>query len=353
MISLNPIQMLDLACRIVLLGQLSVFAILFLKKGNRSQSRLWLWLMACLGGYLLLTSPMPDSVWGAWRGLWLLLTELAPYAMWSVALFSLRGSFVVAAWPRALPILLLGVSLWFAYFFGFQQGRGHFHQVNHALSIILLAHIIVVALSGLKDDLVDRRRRLRIGLVVYFGLFASFMATLELADPVGRNTAAFGLFKILAIWPPLTYLGYFWLVSTPTPNDVAASADSGAEPSDERPTLPMHYRAAHARLLLLMEEGFYRQPELTVKALAEAVLLPEHQLRQLINQHLGYDNFATFLNSYRVPAACKAMKDVENSRKPILTLALDLGYGSIGPFNRAFKMQMGLTPSEFRRQFQK
>jgi len=34
---------------------------------------------------------------------------------------------------------------------------------------------------------------------------------------------------------------------------------------------------------------------------------------------------------------------------PILTIALDAGFGSIGPFNRAFKTHTGLTPTEYRR----
>jgi len=34
---------------------------------------------------------------------------------------------------------------------------------------------------------------------------------------------------------------------------------------------------------------------------------------------------------------------------PILTIALDAGFQSIGPFNRAFKAHTGMTPSEFRR----
>jgi len=33
-----------------------------------------------------------------------------------------------------------------------------------------------------------------------------------------------------------------------------------------------------------------------------------------------------------------------------LTLALDAGFSSLGPFNRAFKAGTGLTPSQFRRQ---
>ena len=32
----------------------------------------------------------------------------------------------------------------------------------------------------------------------------------------------------------------------------------------------------------------------------------------------------------------------------VLSIALDVGFGSIGPFNRAFKAETGLTPTEFR-----
>jgi AraC-like DNA-binding protein len=40
-------------------------------------------------------------------------------------------------------------------------------------------------------------------------------------------------------------------------------------------------------------------------------------------------------------------------RKPILTIAFDLGYGSVATFNRAFKAKMGKTPKEYRNQFRK
>ncbi len=35
---------------------------------------------------------------------------------------------------------------------------------------------------------------------------------------------------------------------------------------------------------------------------------------------------------------------------PVLTIALDTGFGSIGPFNRAFKAHTGMTPTEYRRE---
>jgi AraC-like DNA-binding protein len=34
----------------------------------------------------------------------------------------------------------------------------------------------------------------------------------------------------------------------------------------------------------------------------------------------------------------------------VLTIAMDAGFQSIGPFNRAFKAETGMTPTEFRRE---
>jgi AraC-like DNA-binding protein len=33
---------------------------------------------------------------------------------------------------------------------------------------------------------------------------------------------------------------------------------------------------------------------------------------------------------------------------PILSIALECGYGSIGPFNRVFRQRFGMTPTEYR-----
>jgi AraC-like DNA-binding protein len=42
------------------------------------------------------------------------------------------------------------------------------------------------------------------------------------------------------------------------------------------------------------------------------------------------------------------LHDPRHDHLPILTLALDAGFGSVVAFNRAFKGKYGLTPSEYR-----
>jgi AraC-like DNA-binding protein len=105
-----------------------------------------------------------------------------------------------------------------------------------------------------------------------------------------------------------------------------------------------------AKLGALMDaDEIWRREGLSIGALAEAVGVPEHRLRPLINGHLGFRNFAAFVNTRRIEAAKALLTDPKQSRTTIAAIAYDLGFGSLGPFNRAFKEATGLTPTEFRR----
>jgi AraC-like DNA-binding protein len=123
-------------------------------------------------------------------------------------------------------------------------------------------------------------------------------------------------------------------------------------PVVDAPTKPVRPADSLFRdeLLDLMASGYYRETGLTIGRLADRLGYPEHQLRRLINGQLGYRNFSAFLNDYRVQEAMVRLADRRMVRTPILTIALDLGYASIGPFNRSFKERTGSTPSEYRRQ---
>src|SRR5438552_1538719 len=100
---------------------------------------------------------------------------------------------------------------------------------------------------------------------------------------------------------------------------------------------------------LMVVERAYRREGLTIGALSAELGVPEYRLRQLINEGLGHRNFNAFLNRYRIEEAKAALADPEQKEVPVLTIAMDTGFQSIGPFNRAFKAATDLTPSEFRR----
>jgi AraC-like DNA-binding protein len=99
----------------------------------------------------------------------------------------------------------------------------------------------------------------------------------------------------------------------------------------------------------MADERIYRRENLTIGTLATKLSVPEYRLRRLINQRLGYRNFNTFLNNHRIEEAKAALADPTQAEVPVITIALDAGFQSLGPFNRAFKATTGVTPSEYRR----
>ena len=100
----------------------------------------------------------------------------------------------------------------------------------------------------------------------------------------------------------------------------------------------------------LEEENVYLTPGLSIGGLAKRLAIPEYRLRALINKQLGYRNFNALLHKYRLRDACGQLADPARAHLPILTIALDVGYQSVAPFNQAFRDAMGCTPSAYRRQ---
>jgi AraC-like DNA-binding protein len=123
--------------------------------------------------------------------------------------------------------------------------------------------------------------------------------------------------------------------------------------TDSADAMDLKDRVAFEKLSQVMQsEQLYKNHGLSIGELASEVGLAEHHLRKLINQTLGYRNFSSYLNSYRIDAVKALLADQEKLRTPILTLALDSGFSSLAPFNRAFKASENITPTQFREQAQ-
>ena len=103
------------------------------------------------------------------------------------------------------------------------------------------------------------------------------------------------------------------------------------------------------RIKQAMASEIWREESLTIGALASRLSVPEHRLRRTINQGLGYRNFSSFINRARIEAACANLNDPNKINITILEIAYDIGFASIGPFNRAFRAEKGCSPTEYRR----
>ena len=98
----------------------------------------------------------------------------------------------------------------------------------------------------------------------------------------------------------------------------------------------------------MAEERAYRAEGFSIAMLAARLGEPEYRVRRAINGEMGFRNFTAFLNSFRLDEIRAALADPAQSDVPILTIALDAGFGSLGPFNRAFRDAEGMTPTDYR-----
>ncbi|WP_246028944.1 helix-turn-helix domain-containing protein [Litorilituus sediminis] len=345
---ISTLELVDLFLRFVTLGQLVVLALYFLVKSPPLKSDLIALVCLCLSSYLLLTAPIDDDYYGVLRGAFLFFVEIGPYLLWCLA-YLLFNDALPKQFSSAISQVLLALALvWYLYFFGYLQGRGAFHQINHLLEFVVLVHLIVLTIKDYADDLVDARRNARKIMVIYTCLYLLVLVVLELADASIRGSAIFTFINALAIF--ISTSVFIILLFLDKFTEVPAKVTNSDEGTEE---IPVVFQGLHQQLTQLMQSGFYSESQLTISALAQKLNTPEHQLREMINKHMGFRNFSAYLNSYRIAAACEQFQDANLLRKPILTIALELGYGSVATFNRAFKAQTGKSPKEFRDQFQK
>ncbi len=124
------------------------------------------------------------------------------------------------------------------------------------------------------------------------------------------------------------------------------AAPDAPPPQIKRPATPSPL--ARRLRAVMAEERAYRAEGFSIAALAARLGEPEYRIRRAINGEMGFRNFTAFLNSFRLDEVRAALSDPAQQGVPILTIAIDAGFGSLGPFNRAFRDAEGMTPSEYR-----
>lgn len=338
------IEQLDFVVRLVAIGAALMLIALFVAGEVREAVKLPL--VAMLVGvifYLLNASPLLrfDGPLDPWVDL---VAISSPFSIWLFArnLFERppeRRILLVAA-----VVLLIG---WFV---------GHFvpaldplgFYIIHIAALALLADLVRIALFERVDDLVEQRRVVRLWLPLLVAAQAAAILVFEILAGSGRLLPAVNLANALLILLITLFAGLALLRTDP---ELLVETEDDAPGEDEAalPALSPSEQVLHDKLIAAMARGAYRAPGLTIAALADELGTPEHRLRALINQRLGHRNFSAFLNRHRIAEARAMLASREHVDLPILTIAMDLGYNSLPPFNRAFRAETGTTPSEFRK----
>jgi AraC-like DNA-binding protein len=240
----------------------------------------------------------------------------------------------------------------------------------------LALHTLWMLLRGRAGDLDEGRRRLRLWWVAAAGLYVITVLIVHNLPWDGAGTAGHGVAQVagqiviklcwlqMASGSPSSLALLSLPKRSPAPGDLAHSvdappaaqppADPGAGPETSTAGSPPPAQAlrrlqAERICAAMTGDHLHRRVRLSVADLAEHLRMPEARLRLVIHDQLGFRHFNAFVNQFRLDEVASRLRNPADAHLPILTLALEAGFGSIGPFNRAFREAYGVTPTAFRR----
>jgi AraC-like DNA-binding protein len=296
----------------------------------------------------------------------------APVSLWHAPLIAISTGNIVVFWlfTRALFDDAFEMRLWhlllWAAVAGFSfvncawiapTSAGNLRLSLFAINLLVLGFIALAVgqtIASWSADLVEGRRRLRLFIVSATALYGGMNAILqmlmsgrEVADAANTANAALLAGIVAAICYSMMRVNAPDLF-TAAPATAAVADVRGASMAAQESSAA-DQRLVDALMRLMADERIYRHDNITIGTLATKLAVPEYRLRRLINQRLGYRNFNVFLNNHRIEEAKAALADPSQAEVPVITIAMDAGFQSLGPFNRAFKATTGVTPTEYRR----
>lgn len=351
MIEPSLISNIDFFIRYACIGQLILLIAFLIYKPYRKQSTFIaqavpLLLAVGIIAYLLLTAPFSPRPEGSLRSVLLMFTHTMPVFLWLFGKQLFDDDFGAKRWPLWGKLLLVVLAFFYLYTFLVRGGGGHLQMFSHVVALFFILHLLGSVIVTWRNDLVEQRRVARFWLVLLVSLFFLMLDLVELSNTRINRHQIFMLMNasICLIGTSVT-AAILFIYESSRPTTTTERGTGSIVNTGRYSRLIPQENALYERLQTFIANTGYLQPDLTISQLATQLECPDHHLRKLINQRLGYTNFNAFLNHYRIEEARKRLVE---SHLPVSTIALDLGYGSIASFNRAFKDKMGTTPTAYR-----
>lgn len=248
-------------------------------------------------------------------------------------------------WPLALVLALVGVG---AFLRLSDPPPGDLPRMVENLEGLVSAALLLLAalepLTGLRADTRPSERRFRIAFSAGYATILAVAVLWVDGAPPGSFAAEWRT-AIKAGCAVLALLGM-----------TAAIWRRSRHPLHVGGGVRPRARTAEAATLgervvrLIRDEGAFARQNLKVSDVARRLGEPEYKITQSITVALGFRNFNHLANQVRIEEAKRRLADPAFDRLPILTIAYDCGFGSVGPFNRAFKAEVGMTPKRFRQE---
>lgn len=254
--------------------------------------------------------------------------------------FKIKTFHVVAGTLYCLPILWVRL----AQFGVLDDAQASLVMLSNAFTVVLIGHLLHSVIGGRLDDLSETRRTARLHFVVLISIIAFAISASEMiVVNIYQDRTLISTIKTAALFPAIMWT-CLWLLRF---DSQAFEFTPIAQPTD-------NWRPGEVLLLERLNDELrvnraYLEAGLKISELSRRLAVSETKLRAFMNRRLGYAHFSTFINSYRIEAVKKDFENPDYADHPILTIAMNNGFASLSPFNRAFVKTVGVTPSEYRK----
>lgn len=354
-VSNSALMAIELGCRGAVVGLSLLIAAVLLRDRRDTAARLGAALVVAVAASAISDTPGFPRPWPYWALILLALSSSGAVLFWLWARATFDDDFELRPWHGAVLAAVVGAQL-----FDVWPTRGERRgDLDQTLAIIYVGLAVLAAAQTLatwRADLMAGRRRLRV-LVLLGAVAWSVAVFFHKAWP--GSVAGFSVWSIaspvvtwlllgLTAWSRFQAVEMQQASGALLPAGHSTGSINDAPPAREDKPLAVDPELLHRLQQLMTVQRAYRREGLTIGSLSAELGVQEYRLRQLINEGLGYRNFNAFLNHYRLEDARGALADPAQKQVPVLTIAMDAGFQSIGPFNRAFKAATNLTPTEFR-----
>ncbi|NJB72518.1 AraC-like DNA-binding protein [Saonia flava] len=115
-------------------------------------------------------------------------------------------------------------------------------------------------------------------------------------------------------------------------------------------TESLSYELKESLINLFDVDKIYRENQISLDVLSDRLNTTRHNTSQVINEHFNM-SFHELVNKYRIQEAKEIMSNDYNRNLNIIDIAYEVGYNNKVTFNKAFKKDTLLTPSEYQRTF--
>ena len=346
-------ETVDLVLRtITIMAAVLLAGLLLSNRRNRPAALPGAFLCFAIAAFFLTSGAGSVAALGDWRYLLtaICVTKAVWFWLFARALFNDDAQLDKRHYMAVTAVAIVGSWQQIAFLAHFRAGTATWMEsiAGFGFEGVLLLFVLLglyEAWRGMSSDLVERRRRLRVGFIIATGAYLSatlgvqsYNLLMDVSTPLlatRANMLVVAGSAIIAAGFLLQFRSDSWLQPARTTRAVALNGlESSVLTTLERK---------------LESERIFLQEGLTIGGLARHLGTDERVLRQVINRGMGHRNFNDFLHAWRVREACEELARPEQARLPVLSIAMKVGYGSVGAFNRAFKARIGMTPTDYRR----